>query len=176
MTDEEAIDRCQKGQREAFRHLVERYKDVLYGTAWLMTRDAAVAEDMVQEAFISAWQGIRGFQKGRPVKPWLARIVVNKVLSQRRRAVLPAASLDDAERHNPVNPGFVENLDHRDEVERALGKLSEEHRRAIILKYFADLSLAEVGAVTGCKEGTVKSRLNRALENLRGLLREGRHE
>ena len=57
MTDNEAILRCQDGDRDAFRYLVEQYKDVLFGTAVLMTGNRAVAEDQVQEALLSAWRG-----------------------------------------------------------------------------------------------------------------------
>lgn len=176
MTDEEAIRRCQQGDRDAFRHIVEMYKDVMYGTAMLMTRDAAVADDMTQEAFISAWQGIGGFQSGRPLKPWLIRIVVNRVLSHRRQSVLPAVPLDDNASQHGADPGFVRETDNRDRVERALGSLPEDQRQAVVLKYFAGLSLSEVSAAMKCPEGTVKSRLNRALERLRPLLEEGEHE
>ena len=85
MNDEEAVRRCQDGDREAFRHLVERYKDVLYGTACLMTGNASVAEEHVQESFLLAWRGVGGFRVGLPVKPWLVRILVNTITSQRRR-------------------------------------------------------------------------------------------
>ena len=84
MTEDEIIRRCQAGDREAFRSLVEQYQDVLYGTAYLMTGSRMVAEDQVQEAFLSAWKGIGSFRTGRPLKPWLVRILVNKVLSYRR--------------------------------------------------------------------------------------------
>ena len=69
MTDSEAVVRCQNGDRDAFRHLVDQYKDVLFGTAVLMTGNRATTEEHVQEAFLSAWRGIRGFRRGRPVKP-----------------------------------------------------------------------------------------------------------
>ena len=95
MTDHEAIQRCQQGDREAFRQLVDRYRDVLFGTAVLMTGNRAVAEEQVQEALLSAWRGIRGFRLGNPVKPWLVRILVNAVLSQQRRRALPTVQLND---------------------------------------------------------------------------------
>ena len=66
MTDHDAIRRCQQGDREAFRQLVERYRDVLFGTAVLMTGNRAVAEEQVQEALLSAWRGIRGFRLETP--------------------------------------------------------------------------------------------------------------
>ncbi|MEK7849015.1 MAG: RNA polymerase sigma factor [Chloroflexota bacterium] len=174
MSDEEAIRRCQDGDREAFRHLVEQYQDVLYGTACLMTGDAAVAEEQVQEAFLSAWQGIRGFDTGRPVKPWLVRILVNKVLSYRRRKSHPQTPLTEATVGNTAagaaGPG--EEAERRDQVGRALAVLSQEHRQVVMLRYFAGLSVAETARALGWREGTVKSRLHRALEQMRQALAE----
>ncbi len=168
MNDEEAIRRCQGGEREAFRHLVEGYGGVLYGTAYLMTSDAALAEDHVQEAFISAWRGIRGFKTGRPVKPWLVRILVNKVLSHRRRPSVPVVSLDEA----AGTPGPAKEVENVDLVSRALGRLTDEHRRVVTLRYFADLSLADISRALGCREGTVKSRLHRGLAQMCRALEE----
>ena len=73
MNDAEAVQLCQDGSLDAFRHLVERYQDVLYGTAYLMTSNGAIAEECVQESFLSAWRGIGGFRSGSPIKPWLVR-------------------------------------------------------------------------------------------------------
>ena len=68
MTDDEAVLRCQDGDREAFRHLVEQYKNPLFGTAYLMTGNAAQAEEHVQDAFLLAWRGIQSFRRGRPAE------------------------------------------------------------------------------------------------------------
>ena len=65
MSEDLTIARCQEGDREAFRVLVDRHKDVLYGTALLMTGNRAIAEEAVQEAFLSAWRGIGGFRRGK---------------------------------------------------------------------------------------------------------------
>lgn len=173
MNDEEAIRRCQDGDRETFRHVVERYRDVLYGTAYLMTGDRAVAEDQVQEAFISAWRGIGGFQAGRPVKPWLVRILVNRVLSYRRRGSLASAPLNEMRPGNmPAAGGPADDVERRDQLRQALSGLSEEHRRVVMLRYFTELSVPEISTVLGCREGTVKSRLHRALEQLRQAISE----
>ena len=101
MTEDEVIRRCQAGDRDAFRAVVDQYKDVLYGTAYLMTNSRTAAEDQVQEAFISAWKGIGGFRTGRPIKPWLVRILVNKVLSYRRANsnAMPSIDMDFSESH-----------------------------------------------------------------------------
>ncbi len=173
MNDEEAIQLCQEGNRDAFRHLVEQYKDVLYGTAILMTGDTVLAEDMVQEGFISAWKGIRGFKTGQPVKPWLVKIVVNKVLDYRKRSRLPVIPFDEAATSSYASPELINDIDNQDQVRQAMNKLSEAHREVVILRYFAELSLAEISTATGCREGTVKSRLNRALEELRSCMEKG---
>ena len=166
MNDEEAVRRCQDGDREAFRHLVERYKDVLYGTACLMTGNASVAEEHVQESFLLAWRGIGGFRVGLPVKPWLVRILVNTITSQRRRGSVPTIALEEAT-HSEVagNPAdLAERVANQLEVRQAIASLSEEHKQVVMLRYFADLSVPQV---LGCREGTVKSRLHRALRHLR---------
>ena len=177
MTDNEAIVRCQNGDRDAFRYLVERYKDVLFGTAVLMTGNRAVAEEQVQEALLSAWRGIRGFRLGRPLKPWLLRILVNSVLSHQRRRVLSTVNLDgngpdmpEAPTSNPAET--LDALENRLELRRAIARLSPDHRRVVALRYFAGLTVPEVARALGVREGTAKSRLHRALAILRQQLDE----
>ncbi|MXW36466.1 MAG: RNA polymerase sigma factor [Chloroflexi bacterium] len=171
MTDDEAVRRCQEGDREAFRHLVEAYKSPMYGTALLMTGNPALAEEHVQDALLNAWRGIRRFQRGRPVKPWLMRILVNAVVSQQRRRSFTTVSLDES---LPVGaPGDdTETVENRQVLREALSQLSPEHREVVVLRYFADLSVAEVARSTGVREGTVKSRLHRALRQMRELLEQ----
>jgi len=167
MNDEEAIRQCQVGNKDGFRHLVDRYQDVLYGTAYLMTGNQTAAEDHVQEAFVSAWKSIGSFQVGRPVKPWLVRILVNKVISQRRNHRPATSPIEVAEETIQAAQSVAEEVENRDEVGRALAGLSGEHRRIVQLRYFTDLSVPEISNVLGCREGTVKSRLHRALEQMR---------
>ena len=174
MTDAEAIILCQEGSRDAFRHLVERHQDTLYGTAVLMTGDKSVAEELVQDAFLDAWRGISGFRRGRPFKPWVVRILVNRVMSSRRRRTLPTAPLDDAERAPSASDVFESAMrgERRDVVRQALGRLSPQHHEVVTLRYFADLTLREVADALRLKQGTVKSRLSRALSRLREELTE----
>ncbi len=168
MTEAEAIRLCQEGSPDAFRHLVEQHQNTLYGTAVLMTGDRSVAEEHVQEAFLSAWRGIRRFQRDRPFKPWIVRILVNRIVSSRRRNRVPTAPLDDAER--VTGPADVlesaMSAERRDEVQAALARLSPRHHQVVVLRYFAELSVSEVAAALGVREGTVKSRLSRALSRL----------
>ena len=168
MTEELAIARCQNGDRDAFRYLVERYKDVLYGTACLMTGSKAHAEDCVQEALFSAWRGIRGFRKGRRFKPWLVRILVSVVLSQQRRRSVSTLSRGEDDRRGEAT-GAAEAPASREDwraVRQALAGLSAEHRQVVVLRYFAGLTTSEIAQSLNVTEDTVKSRLNRAIGNL----------
>ena len=177
MTDHEAIQRCQQGDREAFRQLVDRYRDVLFGTAVLMTGNRAVAEEQVQEALLSAWRGIRGFRLGSPVKPWLVRILVNAVLSQQRRRALPTVQLNDTGTDELCLGGgdpasALDALEDRVVLRRAIANLSPDHREVVALRYFAGLTVPETARALGVREGTIKSRLHRALAVLREQLDE----
>ena len=174
MTEDEAVVSCQKGDKDAFRYLVELHKDVVYGTAYLMTGNRSLAEEQMQEAFLAAWRGIQGFQAGRPFKPWLVRILVNGVLTQQRKRVLSTVPLDDlgpsSERTDLVEE--VEALQRRTAVREALSGLNQEQRQVIILRYFAGLTVPELARAIGKREGTVKSRIHRALGRLREQLAE----
>ena len=173
MIDDDAIARCQDGDRDAFRHLVDRYKDVMYGTAVLMTGNRAVAEEAVQEAFLSAWRGIVGFKRGSPPKPWLMRILVNRVMDRRRKRSVPTVPLADVGPAGaPSAPDESEALGNRTVVREALAHLVPEQQQVVVLRYFAELTVPEVARSIGVREGTVKSRLHRALRQMREKLEE----
>ena len=169
MTEDEAVQRCQHGDRDAFRYLVEQHQNVVFGTAYNMTGNRALAEELAQEAFLSAWKGIRGFRRGSPFKPWLMRILVNTVMVHRRKRsvettpIEESAWADDAE--HPA--ALAESRLERQTVQRAIRGLSPEHRQVVVLRYFADMTVPEVARASGVNEGTVKSRLHRAHQALR---------
>ncbi len=166
MNDAEAVRLCQDGSLDAFRHLVERYQDVLYGTAYLMTSNGAIAEECVQESFFSAWRGIGGFRSGSPLKPWLVRILVNTVLDLRRRRNLPTDYVEEgASLLGEGDP--AQQIVDRQAIRQALAVLPEEQRQVVMLKYFTDMTTSETAEALGCAEGTVKSRLYRALQHMK---------
>ena len=169
MTEDEAIQRCQDGERDAFHPLVERHQDVVFGTAYHMTGNPALAEELAQEAFVAAWQGMRGFRRGRPFKPWLMRILVNAVLAQRRQRSVETTPIEGAgvagDADNPA--AVVEAQVERQRLQQAINGLTPEHRQVVVLRYFAELTVPEVARTSGVQEGTVKSRLHRAQRALR---------
>ena len=165
MTDEQAVLRCQDGDREAFHHLVERYQDLLYRTAMLMTGSRALAEELVQGALRSAWRGVHGFQHGCPVKPWLMRYLAREGVSQRRRQPVAAVPEKPADTSSSDEPG--EALHERQEMRQALAGLDADQRHILVLHYFADLTVPQLAKALDAREDTVNTRLGRALGQLR---------
>ena len=171
MTEDQAVLRCQHGERDAFRYLVERYQDIVFGTAYNMTRNRALAEELAQDAFLSAWKGIRSFRRGRPFKPWLMRILVNTVMAHRRRRTVETTPIEgsesemESEVEDPVDA--AESRSEQQALRRAIGELSPDHRQVVVMRYFADMTVPEVARAAGLAEGTVKSRLHRAHQALR---------
>ncbi len=173
MDDHVAVRLCQDGQPDAFRLIVERHSGVLFGTAYLMTRDRARAEDMVQEALLSAWRGIRSFRAGSSLRAWLIRILVNRVISEGRRNRVEETELglDMPEPSmEPEGEARVMQAEDRALIGRAMSTLSDQQRRALTLRYYADLTVPEIARALGWAEGTVKSRIHRGLRRLRDAL------
>ncbi|HEX9134174.1 MAG TPA: RNA polymerase sigma factor, partial [Ktedonobacteraceae bacterium] len=130
-----------------------------------------------------AWHGLPRFQKGSPFRPWLMRILYRHALDvmEKQRTYLQPISLDNAvEPEAQLGPDshleqtdMQEQVAQREEVQQALAQLSAEQRRVIVLRYGADLTEVDIAQVLGWPVGTVKSRLNRARERLRELLKDG---
>ena len=171
MEEPEAIRRSRNGDQAAFRSLVERYGDLVYRTAYLMLHDRGLAEDLTQETFLAAWKGLKGFDASLPFKPWLLRIVVNRCLNQQRRrapqTVPLIAEAGMAAGQGPSPEVAAVQRDTQRLIRRAIASLEEDQRLAVMLRYFAGLSVPEIASVVSCPQGTVKSRLHRALAHLR---------
>ena len=155
MNDAEAIERCQKGDRESFRHLVERYQKraVAHAVAILFNRDDA--EDAVQEAFIDAFKAISTFDTSRMFYQWFYVLLRNRCykMTARRR---PTESLDEA-LLLVSKEGTAD--DTRFALEKALQSLTCEEREIVTLKYFSGLSYDELATHLQIPRGTVMSRL-----------------
>jgi RNA polymerase sigma-70 factor, ECF subfamily len=162
MDDTEAIKSCQQGDREAFRHLVERYqrRAVTHATAILLNRDDA--EDAVQDAFIDAFKAIGAFDTSRTFYQWFYVLLRNRCykLTAKRR---PTENLDDVQLL-ASQPGPVD--DTRLALEKALHSLTHEEREIVTLKYFSGLSYDELAMHLQIPRGTVMSRLFSARQRL----------
>jgi len=166
MDDAEAIERCQRGDREAFRHLVETYQKRAVAHAVAILFDRGDAEDAVQEAFIDAFKAIGTFDTSRTFYEWFYVLLRNrcyKVTAKRR----PSENIDDVQLL-AAESGAVD--DTRLVIEKALHSLTLEEREIVSLKYFSGLSYDELATHLQIPRGTVMSRLFYARQRLQGKL------
>jgi len=170
MDDAGAITRCQQGDSEAFRHLVETHQKRALGHAVAILLDRDDAEDAVQEAFIDAFRAIGTFDASRSFYPWFYVLLRNRCykLTSRRR---PAERLDDFQLL-ASQPGTDDVT--RLALENALRSLTPDEREIVLLKYCNGLSYDELAAHLDIPRGTVMSRLfyarRRLQEKLGGVL------
>lgn len=179
----ELIESAAHGDQEAFRHLWEAHHAATMAAALRLCHQRALAEEITQGVFLLAWRGLPRFQKGSPFRPWLMRILFRHALDvmEKQRTYLRPISLDDTlELEVPLSSAshmeqadLQEQVVQREEVQQALVQLGAEQRRVIALRYGADLTEVDIAQVLGWPVGTVKSRLNRARERLRELLKDG---
>jgi RNA polymerase sigma-70 factor (ECF subfamily) len=174
------VRRLRKGDREACSELIRRHHSQVYGYLRRLGADPALAEDLTQETYASAWQGVRSLRKAASLRSWLLTIARNQFF-QWARARRPGPTLSEPPERKDEAPGAELTLvrDERDRaVRRAVAGLEPLLRETVALHYFQGLSFRETGAVLGVPAGTVKSRVHRALGCLHALLeqQEADHE
>jgi RNA polymerase sigma-70 factor (ECF subfamily) len=174
------IERARSGDGRAFEDLARRDERALYRHAARMVGPGPDAEDVVQDAFLSAWKSIRSFE-GTSFRAWLFRIVTNRALdrirSRKRRAELPLEPAVDEEVTwaEPAAPGpdLAEIASGREAlriVEEALELVPEEQRAALLLRDVEGFAYEEIAIMTNAEIGTVKSRIHRARVSVRNTL------
>ena len=172
MPDEtyQLILRAGAGDREAFAGLFEQYKNLVYKTAYLMLDDTHEAEDALQEVFMLLHRALPDFDPRRAgLSTWLHRITINHCLNRRRGHRPVLVPLDEVSGGSEF-PGA--RLAERDAVWQAVRRLSDKQQAVVVLRYYWELSYAELAQVLEIPLGTVKSRLDLALKTLRKILDE----
>ena len=162
------IERARHGDRDAFAALAAGEIGRLYAVAHLIVGASEPARDAVQEAMIRAWQGLPSLRDPDRFDAWLHRLLVRSCYRQRRaerRGAGEARRLPE-----PIVPDAFGSLANRDEIERGFRRLSAEQRAALVLRFYLDLSIGEVAEALHVPEGTVKSRIHRALGAMRAAL------
>jgi RNA polymerase sigma-70 factor, ECF subfamily len=176
LDDGELVARARRGDERAYEELVLRYSDLAFRTAYVATANAADAEEAALEAFLKARQALGRFHEDAPFRPWLLRIVGNEARNRRRAAgrreglelrVARAGRAGDAA---PSPEAAVLAAERRAELLAALERLEPDSRQVVACRYLLELDVAETAAALGIPDGTVKSRLSRALDRLRELL------
>lgn len=175
MDEPTLIRHAANGNAAAWEPLVLAHQEAVFRLAYLFLGDSDDAEDVAQETFLRAWKHLRRFDPARPLRPWLLSIAANLSRNRRRSAGRYLAALTRAFRDEPkpVTPE-EKSTQHMDanHLWKAVQNLSAPDQQIVYLRYFLDLSVAETAEVLQVAEGTVKSRLNRALEKLRNIIRQ----
>jgi RNA polymerase sigma-70 factor (ECF subfamily) len=184
--DHRLIAECLQGNTAAFGVLVRRYQDRLFHTIFRMVDNAEDAQDVVQEAFLSAYQSLDGFKGDSLFFTWLYRIAVNTAISLKRkqRATLRLdagrngdANLEPADPSDVGRPGHaLEQAEQERRVHQALSRLSPEHRAVLVLKDMEGQKYETLADLLGVPIGTIRSRLHRARLELRELLEKEEQE
>ncbi|HTE61318.1 MAG TPA: RNA polymerase sigma factor [Solirubrobacteraceae bacterium] len=158
-----AVDR---GDEAALAELFRRHWPAIHRAAWLVTHDAQAAEDIAQEAFLAALQRLDSFDRQRPFRPWLHRIVVNRavdfVRARAARHEVAAAGLPE--------PIATEPRTLDDDTVAALARLGPDQRAVVVLRHLLGYTPGQIAGLLDVPRGTVNSRLRRALDELAGEL------
>jgi RNA polymerase sigma-70 factor (ECF subfamily) len=158
-----AVRGALRGDAAALDVLFRAHWPAAYRAAWLIVRDAHVAEDLAQEGFVAAIRALDRFDRARPFGPWLRTIVARRAIDAARaralRREVDAAPLEHV-------PGTADRAPIADDLLAAVAALPDEQRIVVVLRHLLELTPGEIAAVVGVPRGTVNSRLRRGLDAL----------
>lgn len=173
LTDQELVGQTLDGQREAFAELVSRYQRSVYNLTYRMLGESREAEDAAQEAFLRAYQHLKRYDTNRSFKTWVLSIASNYCIDRLRKRRLTWLSLDEP---LPPHPALSSSQPSPEQsavtserqfaVQSLLSELQPDYRAAVVLKYWYDMSYAEIAETLDTTESAIKSRLFRARQML----------
>ena len=175
MTEDELIRRSQAGDWDAFELLLERHRTALARTAYLVTRDREANQDVMQEALIQIWRDLPSYRPFGSFGAWMLKITLNKARKHYRKRRVQTLPLAAAVEVPGVADGPEESVERGERTElmrQALEMLTSDQREVLVLRYYNELTVPEIAKLLGRREGTVKSRLSRALGRLEQVLSE----
>ena len=172
--EREIVLRCQNGDADAMGTLIIRYQHWVYNIAYGILGHHQDAEDVAQDAFVSAWENIGKFQFRSRFSTWLYRIVKNKCLNhidQYQRRKTDPTEIDDSQPWVPLDTVTPEEealrTEEKEIVHAALAKLKPSYREILVLRELRDMAYEEIAEILGCTLGRVKSRLHEARKALK---------
>ena len=167
------VDRCVQGDQKAFYEIYQLYSKAMFNICFRILGTQEVAEDVLQEAFVNAFQNIKSYQGKASFGAWLKKIVVNKAISYLRKQQLDMVELN--ERMEVHDDGAVDDIDLIMKVEtirEAIQKLPNGFRVVFSLYLLEGYDHKEIAEILEISESTSKSQYNRAKKKLRDILRE----
>jgi RNA polymerase sigma-70 factor, ECF subfamily len=175
VTDEQRlVQQAREGSLDAFRELVDRSKRNVYLLAYHMTGSHHDAEDCSQDVFIKAYRSLPAFRGDAQWNTWIHRITINTCLDHRKARKEPMSEFNEEEgMHESRGPAGFTQPDNaaeggmiRENIGRALDRLSPSERSVFVLRHFHDMTLKQIAGMLELAEGTVKSHLFRAIQRL----------
>ena len=175
MDESNLIQRATQGDAAAWEPLMLAHQEPVFRFAYLFLGDPDDAEDITQETFLRAYHNLKRFDSTRPLRPWLLSIAANLARNRHRSAARYLAALTRSFRAEPppsvdVETHAAHNQD-AGQLWKAVRQLNADDQQIIYLRFFLDLSTAEAAQALDVAEGTVKSRLNRAVGRLRVIVK-----
>ena len=176
--EEEVIERLKSRDRQALEDVYRFFYNPVFQAAFFVIKDSGLAEDVVHEVFLKVYNKIEQVKEPAKLGNWLCQIAVNEargMLRQRSKCV-PLSGHDEQDNDQSLSPErSLLTQEDREAMERIMAQLKPGHRQAVYLKYFEDMSLAEIGATLEIPISTVKTRLFHARQKIRKLLKPERH-
>jgi len=162
------IKRSILGDQEAFEQIFNAYKNLVYKTAFLMLGNREDAEDMLQSVFLQVYKSLDTYDSSKAAfTTWLYRITTNKCINHRRKMRFRFLSFNARLENTLVSQGREEKqIENEQMIDHALSNLSDKLRAVIVLRYYWEMSYAEIAQSLEIPLGTVKSRLSQALTKL----------
>lgn len=173
MEIEEIIKRCKQGEKEAFRELLQTVEKKALATAYFLSGNKGIAEDILQEAYLKCFMEIDKLKEPKAFKVWFFKILIRTgwKMSKKQSELVPLEITSENEElfcdENHGKRNIIDNYEIKNVMENAINDLSENLKTVVILYYYNDMSIDEISKVTGCFKATIKSRLFYARAALR---------
>jgi RNA polymerase sigma-70 factor (ECF subfamily) len=165
------LKNAQKGDQEAFNHIVETYQNPVYNLCYRMLGNSQLAEDAAQETFWRVYKNLNRYDASRSFPTWLLSIAAHYCIDQQRKKRLPFIDLDEIIEFSAQDPGpnpesSMIQSEFSDEMQLQLSQLSESDRAVLVLRYWHEMSEDEICAALNLSKSAVKSRLHRARKHM----------
>ena len=179
--DQRLISECLEGKTEAFGELVRRYQDRLFNTVFRLVGNAEDAQDVVQDAFLSAYQSLHNFKGDSLFFTWIYRIAINTAISLKRKQKSTLSIDSSGEKGGSIDPldssefsqpeHAMQVAEEEIRIQKALDRLSPEHRTVLVMKDIEGYKYETMAEILQVPIGTIRSRLHRARLELRDIFR-----
>lgn len=164
------------GDKQSYEHIINKYKNPLYGTVLRMTKNPQDAQDLVQEAFIKIYHQLDKYDQVGSFSSWLYRVTINHCMDEfrKKKYKMKHVEVDEERIVNPTHPEvvFLKKEKSR-QLERLIATLPEDERLIILLRYVNELRYDEISELVGIPLSTVRNKLHRAKKKMRDTIKNG---